>query len=162
MMNDKIQSAFNDQIKHEMESAYLYLSMAAYFHSLNLDGFAKWLTCQSREEMVHAMKFFDHIRDRGGRIRLAALSQPKSEWSNPKQAFEDAYKYEQFTTAKIDVLVKLSREVSDYASVPLLNWFEDEQIEEESSTAKIVANLERIKESGAGLVMLDKELGKRE
>lgn len=162
MINDKIQNAFNEQIKLEIESAYLYLSMAAYCHSINLDGFANWLHVQSKEEMVHAMKFFDHIRDRGGRIHLQALTQPKAEWSSPKDVFKDAYKHEQFITGKINALVKLSQDVTDYAATPLLNWFIDEQIEEEDQTAKAVAVLERVGESGAGITMLDKEFGKRE
>lgn len=162
MMNEKIQSAFNEQIKHELESEHLYLSMAAYFHSVNLDGFAKWMRVQASEERKHAMKFFEHIYDRGGRVHLTALGQPKGEWSSPLNVFEDAYKHEVFITDKINSLVKLAQGTQDYASTPLLNWFEDEQIEEENSTFKIVEKLKMIGTSGAGLVMLDKELGKRE
>lgn len=162
MINDKIQNAFNEQIKHELESESLYLSMAAYFHSINLDGFAHWLHVQASEERKHAMRFFDNICERSGRVHLTALAQPKGEWASPLAAFEEAYKHEEFITGKINSLVKLAEDVADYASTPVLNWFVNEQIEEESSTLKIVETLKRVGTSGAGLVMLDKELGKRE
>lgn len=162
MMNEKVQNAMNEQVKHELESAYLYLSMAAYFHFKGLDGMAKWMRVQCQEEMVHARKFFDHIRDREGRVVLQSLSQPKSEWASPLDAFKESYKHEQFITGKINAIVKLAAEQADYASTPILNWFVDEQIEEETQVSKIAQMLERVGTSGAGLLMLDKELGKRE
>lgn len=162
MIGEKIQTAFNEQIKYELESDYLYLSMAAYFHSLVLDGMAHWMKKQANEEFGHAMKFFDHITNRGGRIVLHPLDKPKAEWASPLQVWQEAYKHEQDITARINRLVKLAKEENDYASTPLLNWFVDEQIEEEASTSKVAQMLERVGPSGAGLVMLDKELGKRE
>ena len=161
MINEKMQNAMNEQIKHEMESAYLYLSMAAYFHGLNLDGFAQWMRVQAMEEEVHAMKFFDHINEREGRIALKALAQPQTEWSSPLDAFKAAYKHEQFISGKINDLVKLAHDTGDYPALPMLNWFTTEQIEEEASALKVAKDLERVGTSGAGLVMLDKELGKR-
>lgn len=162
MMNDKIQKAFNEQLKHEMDSAYLYLSAAAYMHHEGLDGMAQWLRVQSQEELVHARKFFDHIRDRGGRVTLLALDKPRGEWSSPLDVWRDVHKHEQFITGKINELAALAREISDFPSGPLLHWFHDEQIEEEASTFKVAQQLERIGGSGAGLTMLDRELGKRE
>ena len=162
MISEKIQNAFNEQIKYEVESAYLYLSMAAYFNSLNLEGMAKWMLVQREEELKHVKKFFDHINDRNGRVHLQAIGAPKTEWSSPLDAWKEAYKHEQFITSKINVLVKLTQTENDYAATPLLNWFLDEQIEEEASTLKVAQKLERVGPSGAGLVMLDKELGKRE
>ena len=162
MINEKIQQAFNEQINHEIGSAYIYLSMAAYFYSQNLEGMANWMKVQAKEEMVHAMKFFTHIIDRDGKVVLGALEKPKTSWATPVDAWKDAYKHEQFITGKIHSLVKLAAGESDYASTPLLNWFEDEQIEEEQQTIRVVQLLEKIGTSGAGLVMLDKELGKRE
>lgn len=162
MMNEKIQSAFNEQIKYEFESAYLYLSMSAWFKSQGLDGMASWMQAQAREERIHAMKFFDHINDREGRIQLQPISQPKAEWSSALAIFKEAYEHECFITGRINGLVKLAQEQNDYASQTLLNWFVDEQVEEELSTSKIAQMLEKIGTSGSGLIMLDRQLGKRE
>jgi ferritin len=162
MIGTKIQNAFNAQIQHELGSAYLYLSMAAYFHSANLDGFARWMRVQTKEEEAHGMKFFDHLRDRGARVELEELPKPKLKWASPLDAFRAAYAHEQFITGKINALCKLAEKEGDYAAKVFLDWFVKEQVEEEASASKIVQLLERIKDSGSGLVMLDKELGKRE
>lgn len=161
MINEKIQQAMNEQIKHEFDSAYLYLSMSAWFTSQGFDGMATWMRVQAKEEQEHAMKFFDHIHERGGRVDLLALSKPKTEWSSPQNAFEEAYKHEQFITGKIHSLVKISNETQDFASTTMLNWFVDEQVEEEANASKIAQTLGRIGTSGSGLVMLDRQLGKR-
>jgi ferritin len=161
MINEKIQEAFNEQIKHELESAYLYLSVAAYFHSLGLDGMAQWMRVQSQEEMVHAMKFFDHIRERDGTVELHALAEPKRKWASPLEAFQDAYKHEQFITSKINELVKLAREEDDLPAGVLLQWFVTEQVEEEASASKVAQMVERVGDSGHGILMLDRELGAR-
>lgn len=162
MMNPKMQNAMNEQIKHELESAYLYLSMSAYFNSEGWDGMGQWMRVQAQEELEHAMKFFDHIKERDGKVALQALAQPQEKWSSLLDAFQAAYKHEQFITSKIHELVKLANELSDYAAQSLLQWFVDEQVEEEASTSKVVQLLERVGDSGNGLVMLDHELGKRE
>ena len=161
MISKKMQDAMNEQIKHELESAYLYLSMVAYFHSVGLDGMAQWMRAQTQEEMVHAMKFFDHIKDREGRVELLPLAQLKKEWSSPLAAFQDAYEHEKFITAKINALVKIAAEEADHPASVLLQWFTTEQVEEEASTSKVAQMLERIGDSGSGLVMLDRELGTR-
>jgi ferritin len=161
MIGTKMQEALNEQIKHELESGYLYLSVAGYFHSQGLDGMAGWMRVQAHEEFVHAMKFFDHIKERGGRIELAVLAKPKNEWASPLAAFQDAYRHEQFITSKITALIELAAKETDFAVRPLLHWFVEEQIEEEASTSQVVQMLERIGSSGSGLVMLDRELGKR-
>jgi len=157
----RMQDALNEQIKHELESAYLYLAMAAHFHSEGLEGMAHWMRVQAKEEVAHAMKFFDHIQERGGRIELLALAKPKKEWPSALVAFQEAYQHEQFITSKIHALIELTAKEVDHAVGPLLHWFVDEQIEEEASTSQIAQMLERIGSSGSGLVMLDKELGKR-
>ena len=162
MISKKIHAAFNEQTNHELYSAYLYLSMAAYFHSLNLEGFAHWMRVQTKEEMTHAMKFFDHLRDRDARIELEAIEKPKLKWASAHDAFKAAYGHEQFITGKINALYKLAEKEADYPAKVLLDWFVKEQVEEEASTSNVVRVLERIKDSGAGLTMLDKELGKRE
>ena len=162
MIGKKIHAAFNEQINHEIYSGYLYLSMAAYFHSLNLDGFAGWMRVQRLEEEAHAMKFFDHLRDRDARVELEAIDKPKLKWTSPLDAFRAAYEHEKFITSKINGLYKIAEKESDYPAKVLLDWFVKEQVEEEASTSKIVQMLGRIKDSGSGLIMLDKELGKRE
>jgi ferritin len=162
MISKKIHAAFNEQINHEIYSGYLYLSMSAYFISLGLDGFAHWMRVQRMEEEAHAMKFFEHLRDRDARIELDAIDKPKLKWTSPLEAFKAAYEHEKFITGKINALYALAEKESDYPAKVLLDWFVKEQVEEEASTSKIVQLLGRIKDSGSGLVMLDKELGKRE
>ena len=161
MIGKKMQEAINEQIKEELGSAYLYLSMAAYFHSKGLDGMAHWMRIQTQEEMVHAMKFFDHIVERDGRAILLALDQPKTSWSSPLEAFQEAYKHEQYITSRINDLVKLANRENDNAAAIMLQWFVTEQVEEEASTSKVAQMLELIGDSGQGLLMLDRELGTR-
>ena len=151
----------NEQVKNEMESAYIYLSMVAWFHSQNLDGMAHWMRCQVHEETIHAMKFIDHIIDRGGTVELLDLKQLKKTWKSPLEAFADAYAHEQFITGKIHDLIKLARKENDFSAEPLLNWFNNEQIEEENNAEKIMRQLEQIGGSKEGLFMLDRELGAR-
>lgn len=161
MKSDKLLKAMNDQVKNELESYYIYLSMAAYFHDLSLDGMAHWMRCQAHEEMVHAMKLFDHIIDRGGKAVLQDLVQLKTEWSSPVEAFQDAYNHEQFITGKISELMAIAREEREYTSEPLLSWFIDEQVEEEATSGKIAAELEMVGSDKSALLMLDRELGAR-
>ena len=161
MIAKRMSEAMNMQIKHELESYYIYLSMVAYFHEQNLDGMAHWMRCQAHEEMIHAMKFFDHIIDRGGSVKLLDLKQIKTTWKSPLEAWKDAYEHEQFITGKINELIKISREENDYNAEPLLHWFANEQIEEEKNTDKAVKELEMIGNSKEGLFMVDRELGTR-
>ena len=161
MISDKMQAAFNVQIREEMDSAYLYLSMAAYFESLGLGGMAQWMRSQTAEEIGHAMRFFDHIAARSGRVMLHALKEPQGEWSSPLEAFQAAYKHEQYISGKINELVDLATAERDHATHAMLQWFVTEQVEEEASTLKIAEQLERIGDSGNGQLMLDRELGQR-
>ena len=162
MIAKKVQAAFNEQIREEFGSAYIYLSMAAWFRNQNLHGMEQWMKVQATEEVKHGMKFFDFINERGGRVELAALPQPKAKWGSALEAFRDACKHEQYITGRINLLLDLCRKEGDTAGDNFLQWFVDEQVEEEANPAKIVATLERIGDSGAGLIMLDHELGKRE
>jgi ferritin len=161
MISKKMFDAVNDQIKHELESAYIYLSMAAYFHSQNLDGMAHWMRVQVHEETIHAMKFFDHLTDRGAAVALQDLKQLKKTWKNPLEPWKDAYAHEQFITGKIHNLLKVARKENDYTAEPLLNWFVNEQIEEENNTDKICRQMEMVGNSKEGLFLLDRELGAR-
>jgi ferritin len=161
MISNKMQDAFNNQINAELYSSYLYLSMAAYFESINLPGFANWMRCQSQEEIVHAMKFYNFICERGGRVTLAAIDGPPTKWNSPLKVFEDAYAHEQKVTALINALVDLAVKQRDHASNSFLQWFVNEQVEEESSADKVVQQLNLAGENGSGLFMIDRELGTR-
>jgi ferritin len=161
MIGKKMRDLMNEQIKNELESYYIYLSMVAYFHSRNLDGMAHWMRCQAHEEMIHAMKFYDHIIDRGGTVELLNLKQLKTKWKSPLEAWQDTLEHEKFITAKIHDLVKLSRKENDIASDTLLNWFSKEQIEEESNAEKVLRQMEMIGDSKQGIYLLDRDLATR-
>jgi ferritin len=161
MIGERLNAAINDQVKNELESYYIYLSMAAYFHSNSLDGMGHWMRTQAHEEMIHAMKFVEHLIDRGGKVVLQDLKQLKTEWNSPLEAFQDALDHEKFISGKINDLTTIAREERDYASEPLLAWFTDEQIEEEATAGKITDELEMIGDDKSALLMLDRELGTR-
>jgi len=161
MINKKFADALNEQIKHELESAYIYLSAAAWFHSLNLDGMAHWMRCQTHEETIHAMKFFDHLIARGEKGTLLDLKQLKTQWQSPQEVWKDAYEHEQFVTGKIKDLMIICREVMDFSAEPMLNWFINEQIEEEENTSRIYGQLKLIGGEKQGLLMIDRELAAR-
>ena len=161
MIAERLNTAINDQIKNELESYYIYLSMAAYFHAMSLDGMGHWMRCQAHEETIHAMKFFEHLIDRDGKVVLQDLKQLKTEWGSPLEAFQDAFEHEKFISGKINDLITVAREEKEYASEPLLAWFSDEQIEEEASTGKVADELAMIGEDKSALLMLDRELGAR-
>ncbi|MGD9675068.1 MAG: ferritin [Candidatus Bipolaricaulia bacterium] len=161
MITKPVEKALGEQIRYEMDSGYLYLAMAADFHAKSFDGMAQWMRVQAQEELEHAMRFFDHIHQRGGRVSLEALAKPKSEWASPLEAFQAAYEHERKITGRIDALVEIARRENDNAALLMLQWFVGEQVEEEASVQTIVDRLSRIGESGHGLVMLDRELGAR-
>jgi ferritin len=161
MIPQKVRDAINSQIKNEMESFYIYLSMAAYFYASNLEGMAHWMRCQAHEEMIHAMKFFDHINDRGGTVELLDLKQLKKSWSSPLEVWKDTLEHEEFITAKINDIMSIVRETKDYAAEPLLNWFVKEQIEEEANASRVLGDMKLAAESKDALLMLDRELAGR-
>ncbi len=162
MISEKIQDAFNEQLNVELASAYLYLSMSAYFEAENFSGFAHWMRAQAQEEMGHAMRFFNHINDRSGRVILKALEAPTKEWESPLAAFEDALKHEELITQKINELVELAQAEKDHAAFEFLQWFVDEQVEEEKSVGDVVHKLRLAGDNAGALMFLDKELGSRE
>ncbi len=161
MLNKKIEDAFNLQFNAEAYSAYLYLSMAAWFESRNLPGFAMWLKVQAQEEMTHALRFYNFIHARGGRVTLTAIETPPAEWNSPLQVFEETYKHEQKVTGLINNLVDLSQQEHDHASDVFLQWFVNEQVEEESNASKTVEKLKLAKDNPSALLMLDTEMGTR-
>jgi ferritin len=161
MLSQKVQEAFNRQINAELHSEYLYLSMAAYFEAADLKGMANWMTVQASEEHAHAMRFFNFVNDRQGRVTLTQIEAPKTEWKSPLEAFEDAYKHEVKITGMINELFTLVAIEKDGAGHDFLEWFCREQVEEESQAQLIVAQLKRVGDQGVGLYLLDKELGGR-
>jgi ferritin len=161
-LSRKMQDALNEQIKEEMASAYIYLSMAAYFESTNLPGFAHWMVTQSQEELSHAMRFYNYIYDRGGRVTFQALAQPPVDFGGPIAVFEKTLAHEQHITNCIHNLYTLAAEENDYASLSMLQWFVDEQVEEEKTADEILETLKMVGEKGQGLIMLDRQLASRE
>ncbi len=161
MLANRMQDALNTQVNAELHSSYLYLSMAAYFESVDLTGFAAWMRVQAQEELVHAMKFYDFINERGGAVKLASIDSPPGKWDSPLAAFEHAYQHEQKVTGMINALVDAAAEHKDHATASFLSWFVDEQVEEEASANAVVRKLRLAGESGSGLFMLDRELGQR-
>ncbi len=161
MIDKEIEEAINKQINEEMYSAYLYLSMSAYFESLGLKGFANWMYVQYQEEMDHAMKFYRYLIERGGRVKLYPIKEPPHEWNSPLHAFEETLKHERHITECINNLVDLAEKKKDRATFNLLQWYVDEQVEEEANDEEIIQMLKMIGDKGQGLLMLDRELAKR-
>jgi len=161
MISKKMEKALNDQINAEFYSAYLYLSMEAYFESKNLPGFANWMRVQTQEEVVHAMKMYDYLIERGGRVVLNSIAEPQTEWKSPLVVFEAAYKHEQKVTGLINGLVDLSIKEKDHAANMFLQWFVNEQVEEEKSADEIVQKLKLMADAPGGMYMLDNELAQR-
>jgi ferritin len=161
MLGKAVQDAMNEQIKNELYSAYQYLSMAAYCESVNLPGFAHWMRAQSREEMEHAMKFYDFILDRSGRVVLQAIDQPVVEFGSPLEVFEQVLEHEQKVTAMINELYGLAVRENDYASQTFLQWFVTEQVEEEKNAGDVVETLKMVGDTSEALFLLDRELGRR-
>ena len=160
-IKEKLIRAINKQINAELYSSYLYLAMAAYFESNNWMGFAQWMKVQLREENIHAMKFYEYLVARGGRVVLSAIDAPDKEWKSPLAVFEAVYAHEVKITAMINDLLKLARDEADTATEAMLQWFINEQVEEEASALLILEKLKMIKDSMNGLFMLDHELGER-
>jgi ferritin len=162
MLSKTIQDAINQQIQHELYSAYLYLAMSAHFEAASLPGFAKWTRTQAEEEQTHAMKFFDFINDRGGRVVLKAIDQPPTEYGTPLEVFEEILKHEQKVTSLIHKIYEAALKENDYPTQVMLHWFIDEQVEEEKNAGLIVDQLKMLGASAAGLYNYDRHVGRRE
>lgn len=161
MISKKMEQDLNDQINAELYSAYLYLSMAAYFEATNLPGFAGWMRVQTQEELMHAMKFYDYVNERDGRVSLKSIAGPPTEWESPLAVFEATYKHEQAVTGRINDLVDLAVKEKDHTTNTFLQWFVTEQVEEEQSADEIVQKLKKIADAPGAMYMLDNELGQR-
>lgn len=161
MISKKMVEAINEQINKELYSAYLYLSMSAWFEEQSLGGMANWMHEQAKEEYDHAMRFFKFLVERGAQVILTAIAQPEIEFKSPLNAFQMALEHERFVTASINDLMAIAIEEKDYATKSFLYWFIDEQVEEEDSVSAIVDDLKLVGDKGRGLLMINRELGQR-
>jgi len=161
MLSKRMETALNDQINAEIYSSYLYWSMAAYFESEGLPGFANWMDVQRQEEEFHALKFYAYVNSRGGRVLMKPIAGPPTEWDSPLAVFEAVLAHEQKVTGLINDLMTLAMEEKDHATAAMLQWFVTEQVEEEENATKIVQQLKRMQDTPGGLYMLDQQLAQR-
>ena len=161
MLTDRMQKELNGQLNAELYSSYLYLSMNAYFKSVNLDGFANWMYYQAQEELEHSMKFYEFVIQRGGKVQLAQIEAPPTEWDGPLAVFEATLAHEQKVTGLINDLVEIALEEHDHATNIFLQWFVSEQVEEEESVSGVLEQLKLMGDAKGGLFMIDRELAKR-
>jgi ferritin len=161
MISTSMLSGFNEQINKELYSAYLYLAMSAYFESLNMPGSAKWMRVQHDEEQVHAMKMFDFVTDRGGRVLLSAIEQPPQDFQSPVAVWEMTLEHERKVTGLIHALYARAVEEKDYAAQSFLPWFITEQVEEEKNAELMLTRFRQAGTNQATLLLLDGHFTKR-
>jgi ferritin len=161
MINERMQKEINEQINAEFWSAYLYLSMSAWFTQKNLPGFANWMYVQYQEEISHGMKMFRYIHERGGEVTLKPIAKVETKWKSPADAFKATLEHERKVTALINGLMDTAHEIKDYATINFLNWYIDEQVEEEANAEEILHKLQVVEKDPAALYALDKEYESR-
>lgn len=161
VINQAIVKAINKQINNEFTAAYNYLAMASYFASANLNGFCQWMKFQAKEEIEHGMKLVDYLQDRNTEVELLDIKTPKQKWNTPLNVFEDVYAMEVTQTAAIHALVRLADDKQEYTTRSILNWFLEEQIDEESNALRILDKLRLVGKEPAGLLFIDKEMSGR-
>lgn len=161
MINKRMQDAINEQIKFELYSANLYLSMSAYIEGKNLKGIAHWLRVQYEEETFHALKLYDYLKNREGQVIIQSIDAPPSEFGTPLETFEKVLEHEQHVTAGINKLYKIAIEENDFAAQIFLQWFVNEQMEEEASASEVIGKMKLIGDRGVDLLYLDTELSAR-
>jgi ferritin len=158
MLSKTLQNAFNDQIHKEFYSSYLYLAMAAHFESLNLPGFASWMKKQADEERSHAMRLWEHLYDRGGKVDLKAIEQPPASFGKPLAVMQQVLEHEQTITASINALYALALNEGDVAAQICLQWFVHEQVEEEKNVSDLIEQLKMSGDQGFGGLFMDKHV----
>ena len=158
MLTARMHQALNDQLQAEFYSAYLYLSMSAYFEDLGFEGMANWMTIQFQEEQSHALKFYRYINEREGRVELQAVDKPERDWDSPLAAFEEALAHERMISGRINDLADLAIKEKDHATHNMLQWYISEQVEEESNVSAIVTQMRMVGGEGHGLFMIDREM----
>lgn len=161
MVSERIQKLLNEQIQKEFYSAYLYLSIEAYFQSLNLNGFANWFHIQTQEERDHAMIIFNYVNRIGGRVVLGQIDAPQVEFSSIEEALKRTLEHEQFVTKSIYNIVDVAVEERDHKTNSFLQWFVNEQVEEEENADNNIKKFEMVKDDGKGILMLDAEMAAR-
>lgn len=161
MLSKTMEDALNRQVNREFYSSYLYLGMSAYFETVNLKGFAGWMKVQANEERNHAMKIYEYILARQGKVVLDAIEAPKAKWTSAGKVFEEVYAHEQKVTGMIDALVELAVKEKDHASFEMLQWFVKEQVEEEANASLICDKIKTLGDVPGHLFWLDHELSKR-
>ena len=161
MINEKLQNEFNVQINKELYSEYLYLAMKTYFMEQNLMGFVNWFDVQIQEEHAHAMGMFDYLNERGGKVELMAIDKPEVEGSTPLEIFEHVLRHEEYVTSLINKLMDVAEETKDRAAMNFIDWYINEQVEEEASVGGVLATLKLIGDDKKALLLLDKDLATR-
>ena len=161
MIKKEVLDAINDQVNAESYSAYMYLSMAAYFEEMGLSGFANWMKVQYQEESAHALKFFNYLTERNGKVVLKAIEQVPVDFNGIVDVFEKTLTHETKVTAMINNLMNVAVSANDHATQSFLKWFVDEQVEEEANVEKILATLKLINGEGNGIFMMDREMSQR-
>lgn len=161
MFSKAVQKAMNKQINHELFSSYLYLSMAAHFEKEGLPGFASWMKAQSSEEREHAMKFYEHIYDRGGSVVLEAIEKPQAEFKKPLEVMKQVLEHERKVSALITSVYEIALKEKDYPAQVMLQWFISEQVEEEKGVTDIIDRLTKVGDAPGMLLMMDAQLGAR-
>lgn len=161
MLTKKLQDALNEQINKEFFAEYLYLSMSAYLESIEMEGFANYFNIQAQEEHFHAMKMFNFVHDKGGRVILKTLKEPKSDYSSVMNVIEESLNHEKFVTKSINELMDTAIKENDHSVKSFLEWYVDEQVEEEATISKLLAKLKLINGEGLGLLTLDNQMGMR-
>jgi ferritin len=162
MIDKKVEELMNAQVTHELHAAHIYLSMSAYLEEINMPGFAAWMRIQYNEEIGHAMRFYRHLIERGGRVKLDAIEAPPVDFASPLDVAEKALAHEKKVTGQINTIFAAAMEACDYASYSLLEWFVDEQVEEELNATTLIEQFKMVGDNKAALFMLDKELGQRQ
>jgi ferritin len=157
----ELHEALNDQVTLELASSHQYLALSAWLEGEGLPGMAHWMRIQAGEENEHAMKFYEFLVDRGVTVKLGPLPEPESEFGSVIDVFRASLAAEQKVTAAINNIYTLATDARDFASYPLLDWFVNEQVEEEATVQQIIDDLERTQGNGHALLMLDRELGGR-
>ena len=161
MLQPEMEKVLNTQLNAELYASHLYLSMSAYFESINLRGFAHWMRLQAKEENEHALKFFDFINDRDGRVTIYSLDEPPSEFDSSLGAMKASLEHERMVTGMIENLYRTAQQNSDYAAHVFLEWFVEEQVEEEKAAQDIIDDLTLVGDDKAGLLILDGRLAER-
>ena len=161
MINEKLEKEFNVQINKELYSEYLYLAMKTYFMEQNLMGFVNWFDVQVQEEHAHAIGMFNYLNERGGKIELMAIDKPEFSGKTPLEIFEEVLKHEQYVTSRINTVYDVAEEVRDRAAMKFLDWYIDEQVEEEASVDAVLSTLKLIGDDKNALLLLDKDLATR-